>query len=59
MAIDPDVQPFLDVLASRVERIETGVVREDAPTGLIGIAADVLRSLREELRQISPMPPPV
>ena len=43
--------PFLDVLASRVELIETGVVEEDAPTGLIGNAADVLRSLREELRR--------
>jgi uncharacterized protein involved in cysteine biosynthesis len=43
--------PFLDVLASRVELIETGVVQEDAPTGLIGNAADVLRSLREELRR--------
>ena len=43
--------PFLDVLASRVELIETGVVEEDAPTGLIGTGADVLRSLREELRR--------
>jgi CysZ protein len=43
--------PFLDVLASRVELIETGVVEEDAPTGLIGTSADVLRSLREELRR--------
>jgi len=43
--------PFLDVLASRVELIETGVVKEDAPTGLIGTGADVLRSLREELRR--------
>ena len=43
--------PFLDVLASRVELIETGVVAEDAPTGLIGTGADVLRSLREELRR--------
>ena len=43
--------PFLDVLASRVELIESGVVEEDAPTGLIGNSADVLRSLREELRR--------
>jgi len=43
--------PFLDVLASRVELIESGVVEEDAPTGLIGTGADVLRSLREELRR--------
>jgi CysZ protein len=43
--------PFLDVLASRVELIETGVVAEDAPEGLIGTGADVLRSLREELRR--------
>lgn len=43
--------PFLDVLASRVELIETGAVEEDAPTGLIGTSADVLRSLREELRR--------
>ena len=43
--------PFLDVLASRVELIETGVVEEDAPTGWIGTGADVLRSLREELRR--------
>ena len=43
--------PFLDVLASRVELIETGVLEEDAPTGLIGNGADVLRSLREELRR--------
>jgi CysZ protein len=44
--------PFLDVLASRVEWIETGAIQEDAPTGLIGNAADVLRSLREELRRV-------
>jgi CysZ protein len=43
--------PFLDVLASRVELIETGVLEEDAPTGLVGTGADVLRSLREELRR--------
>jgi len=43
--------PFLDVLASRVERIETGAVEEDAASGLIGTGADVLRSLREELRR--------
>ncbi len=43
--------PFLDVLASRVEWIETGAVEEDAPSGLIGTSADVLRSLREELRR--------
>ncbi len=43
--------PFLDVLASRVERIETGAVEEDAASGLIGSAADVLRALREELRR--------
>jgi CysZ protein len=43
--------PFLDVLASRIELIETGVLEEDAPTGLIGTGADVLRSLREELRR--------
>ena len=41
--------PFLDVLASRVEWIETGAVEEDAPSGLIGSGAEVLRSLREEL----------
>ncbi|MBW1842941.1 MAG: EI24 domain-containing protein [Deltaproteobacteria bacterium] len=43
--------PFLDVLASRIELIETGVVEEDAPTGLIGTGADALRSMREELRR--------
>jgi CysZ protein len=43
--------PFLDVLASRVELIETGVIEEDAPTGLVGTGADALRSLREELRR--------
>ncbi len=43
--------PFLDVLASRVELIATGVVEEDAPTGLIGPGAAVLRALREELRR--------
>ena len=43
--------PFLDVLASRVELIETGAVEEDAPSGLMGTGADVLRSLREELRR--------
>jgi CysZ protein len=43
--------PFLDVLASRIERIETGAVEEDAASGLIGSGADVLRSLREELRR--------
>ncbi len=43
--------PFLDVLASRVELIETGAVEEDAAPGLIGTGADVLRSLREELRR--------
>jgi uncharacterized protein involved in cysteine biosynthesis len=44
--------PFLDVLASRVEWIETGAVQDHAPSGLIGNAADVLRSLREELRRV-------
>jgi len=43
--------PFLDVLASRVERIETGDVRDDSASGLIGSAAEVLRALREELRR--------
>ncbi len=43
--------PFLDVLASRVEWIETGAVEEDAPSGLIGTGADALRALREELRR--------
>jgi uncharacterized protein involved in cysteine biosynthesis len=43
--------PFLDVLASRVEWIETGAVEEDAPSGLIGTSVDVLRALREELRR--------
>jgi len=43
--------PFLDVLASRVELIETGAVEEDAPSGLMGTGADALRSLREELRR--------
>jgi CysZ protein len=44
--------PFLDVLASRVERIETGAVEEDAASGLIGSGADALRSLLEELRRV-------
>jgi CysZ protein len=43
--------PFLDVLASRVEWIETGAVEEDAASGLIGSGVDVLRALREELRR--------
>ena len=43
--------PFLDVLAGRVELIETGVVEEDADSGLIGTGAEVFRSLREELRR--------
>ena len=43
--------PFLDVLASRVELIETGAVEEDAASGLIGTSAEVLRALREELRR--------
>jgi len=44
--------PFLDVLASRIEWIETGAIQENAPSGWIGNAADVLRSLREELRRV-------
>ncbi len=43
--------PFLDVLAGRVERIETGAVEENAPSGLVGSGLDALRSLREELRR--------
>jgi uncharacterized protein involved in cysteine biosynthesis len=43
--------PFLDVLASRVERIETGAVEDCAPSGLLNSGADVLRALREELRR--------
>lgn len=43
--------PFLDVLAYRVELIESGRVFEDAPTGLLGSVSDVARSLREELRK--------
>ena len=43
--------PFLDVIASRVELIETGAIEEDAVSGLIGTGADVLRALREELRR--------
>jgi uncharacterized protein involved in cysteine biosynthesis len=43
--------PFLDVLAYRVELIESGSVVEDAPTGLLGSVSDVARSLREELRK--------
>jgi CysZ protein len=43
--------PFLDVLSSRVESIETGAVEEDAPSGLIGNSVEVLRALREELRR--------
>jgi len=43
--------PFLDVLASRVEWIETGAIEEDAASGLIGSGVDVLRALREELRR--------
>jgi CysZ protein len=45
--------PFLDVLASRIERIETGTVEEDAASGLIGSGADALRSLREELIRVA------
>ncbi|HXV37231.1 MAG TPA: EI24 domain-containing protein [Myxococcota bacterium] len=44
--------PFLDVLASRVERIETGGVDDRAPTGVVDIGVDALRSLREELRRL-------
>lgn len=44
--------PFLDVLASRVEWIETGAVEENAASGLIGSGVDVLRALREELRRV-------
>ena len=43
--------PFLDVLASRVEWIETGAVEEDAASGLIGSGVEALRALREELRR--------
>ncbi len=43
--------PFLDALAHRVELIETGRVVDDAPSGLLGSAADIVRSLREELRK--------
>jgi len=43
--------PFLDMLASRIESLETGAVEEDAASGLIGTGAEVLRALREELRR--------
>ena len=43
--------PVLDVLASRVEWIETGAVEEIAASGLIGSGADMFRALREELRR--------
>jgi len=43
--------PFLDVLAHRVELIETGRVVDDAPTGLLGSVSDIARSLREELKK--------
>lgn len=43
--------PFLDTLAQRVEVIESGDATEEEETGLLGSAADALRSVREELRK--------
>lgn len=43
--------PFLDVLSERVERIVSGGVEDRAPSGLLGTASDVLRSVREELKR--------
>lgn len=43
--------PFLDVLAYRVELIESGRVVGDGSGGLLGSASDIGRSLLEELRK--------
>ena len=43
--------PFLDTLAQRVEEIEMGETPEEGNSGLLGSAAEILRSLREELRK--------
>jgi uncharacterized protein involved in cysteine biosynthesis len=43
--------PFLDVLAYRVEQIESGRVIDQGATGVLGSVTDVMRSLREELRK--------
>jgi uncharacterized protein involved in cysteine biosynthesis len=43
--------PFLDTLAQRVETIEMGGAAEEESLGLLGSAADALRSVREELRK--------
>ena len=43
--------PFLDTLAQRVEEIEMGATPEEESSGLLGSGAEVLRSVREELRK--------
>ena len=43
--------PFLDVLAYRVEMIESGRVAESESGGLLGSVSDIARSFREELRK--------
>jgi uncharacterized protein involved in cysteine biosynthesis len=43
--------PFLDTLAQRVEAIEMGEAPEEGSSGLLGSVAEVLRSVREELRK--------
>ncbi len=43
--------PFLDTLARRVEEIEVGETPEEGSSGLLGSGAEVLRSVREELRK--------
>ncbi len=43
--------PFLDTLARRVEEIEMGETPEEGSPGLLGSGAEILRSVREELRK--------
>ena len=43
--------PFLDTLAQRVEAIEMGEVPAEENLGLLGIGAEALRAMREELRK--------
>ena len=43
--------PFLDALAYRVERLESGDGGEEEPVGWLGSVADMFRSLRQELNR--------
>jgi uncharacterized protein involved in cysteine biosynthesis len=43
--------PFLDTLARRVEELELGETPEEDSSGLLGSGAEMLRTVREELRK--------